>query len=113
MSWKMLAALKPLQVGDSVDLAMAYLVVLGLSNNQIAHRLSYSESAVSHRIGKILERLGAHSRSGLAGVLFERHLDACPVARQADDRSQLTRSDDARSTTRKRGGYVHVVPNGR
>ncbi len=51
---------------------VALLVVQGLTNGQIAERLSLSERTVSTHVGRILRKLGVRSREQVGDLLADR-----------------------------------------
>ena len=61
------------------ELAVARLVVTGMSYKEIAHRLNRSFSTVDHRLRAIREKLGARSTARMVAVLTEL-LDAPALA---------------------------------
>jgi DNA-binding NarL/FixJ family response regulator len=62
---------------------VAELVIVGLSNRQIARTLSISERTVQTHVGGILRALGLSSRTGVVGALHSVHETQTAVLRSA------------------------------
>jgi len=71
------------------------LVAAGLANRAIARQLHYSESTVKNALTRILNKLGAESRTAAAAYWWRQNPDTCPecgAAPRRRDQPNLDRS---------------------
>lgn len=67
------------------ELAVLRLLVLGLANKAIAHRLDIGEQTVKAHITHLLRKLGAHNRAELAVRAVARGLVPPPAENGSED----------------------------
>jgi DNA-binding NarL/FixJ family response regulator len=68
---------------SSREWEVANLVSTGLSNKQIAHRLSILEGTVRNHLYHIFQKVGVKNRTALTAIILRRAEGTAPIRRRA------------------------------